>query len=96
MIRSLFLLGLVLMIMGIILASLAPLVYLASKAPAKPGPVEISGGACVVILFVPICFGYGSHQLVQTISLIGLLMAVLALLLILAFRRAWTMVGPSP
>lgn len=84
-----FLAGLLLMFAGILITISAPLLYLASGHPAAPRPAEIAGGACIVVFFVPICFGYGSPQLVQALSIFGLLMALIALLAMLALRKGF-------
>jgi uncharacterized membrane protein len=58
----LFLVGLVLILAGFLLVLAAPLLALASNAE-----VAATGGAvgCVVIFFVPICFGAGAPHVVS-------------------------------
>ena len=81
----LFFVGLVLIFAGFLLVLAAPLLALASDAK-----VTATGGAvgCVVIFFVPICFGAGAPQVV-TWGLVAtaVMMALVALVMWLISRE---------
>ncbi|MFZ8809902.1 MAG: hypothetical protein ACO2PN_17590 [Pyrobaculum sp.] len=81
----LFLVGLVLIFAGFLLVLAAPLLALASHAK-----VEATGGAvgCVVIFFVPICFGAGAPQVVTWgLVAVAVMMALVALVMWLISRE---------
>jgi len=81
----LFLVGLVLIFAGFLLVLAAPLLALASNAK-----VEVTGGAvgCVVIFFVPICFGAGAPQVVSWgFVAVAVMMALVALVMWLISRE---------
>ena len=81
----LFLVGLVLIFAGFLLVLAAPLLALASHAK-----VEVTGGAvgCVVIFFVPICFGAGAPQVVSWgLVAVAVMMALVALVMWLISRE---------
>jgi len=81
----LFLVGLVLIFAGFLLVLAAPLLALASHAK-----VEAIGGAvgCVVIFFVPICFGAGAPQVVSWgLVAVAVMMALVALVMWLISRE---------
>ncbi|MEM4651452.1 MAG: hypothetical protein QW086_06460 [Pyrobaculum sp.] len=75
----LFLVGLVLILAGFLLVLAAPLLALASNAK-----VAATGGAvgCVVIFFLPICFGAGAPHVVSWGLALAAVMAALILWLI--------------
>ncbi|MGC9104626.1 MAG: hypothetical protein ACP5JF_07535 [Candidatus Methanodesulfokora sp.] len=74
-------LGFFMIFLGIILFFMAALLPLFSIAKGA----EISGGGCIVILFFPICFGYGkASSLLILVSLI--LVIVLMAFSYLIFR----------
>jgi len=78
-------LGLALVLTGIALMAAAPMLALLSHVRVG----EISGGAvgCVIVFFVPVCFGVGQPAAVMHgIAAAALLLAVLALLTWLLLR----------
>ncbi len=83
----LFFVGLVLIFAGFLLVLAAPLLALASHAK-----VEATGGvvgwSCVVIFFVPICFGAGAPQVVSWgLVAVAVMMALVALVTWLISRE---------
>jgi uncharacterized membrane protein len=81
----LFFVGLMLIFAGFLLVLAAPLLALASDAK-----VEATGGAvgCVVIFFVPICFGAGAPQVVSWgLVAVAVMMALVALVMWLISRE---------
>ncbi len=81
----LFFVGLVLIFAGFLLVLAAPLLALASDAK-----VVATGGAvgCVVIFFVPICFGAGAPQVVSWgLVAVAVMMALVALVMWLISRE---------
>jgi uncharacterized membrane protein len=81
----LFIVGLMLIFAGFLLVLAAPLLALASDAK-----VVATGGAagCVVIFFVPICFGAGAPQIVSWgLVAVAVMMALVALVMWLISRE---------
>jgi len=81
----LFLVGLVLILAGFLLVLAAPLLALASNAE-----VAATGGAvgCVVIFFVPICFGAGApHIVFWGLVAVAVMMALVVLVMWLISRE---------
>ncbi len=81
----LFLVGLVLILAGFFLVLATPLLALASNAK-----VATTGGAvgCVVIFFVPICFGAGAPHIVSWgLVVVAVMMALVALVTWLISRE---------
>lgn len=80
----LFLIGLMLILAGLLLVLAAPLLALASNAK-----VAATGGAvgCVVIFFVPICFGAGAPHVVSWGLALAAVMLVVAALILLFISR---------
>jgi len=64
--------GLFMIFLGIILFFIAALLPLLSLAEGA----EVSGGGCILILFFPVCFGYGKAP-----SLLMLISVMLAIVL---------------
>ncbi|MEM3960233.1 MAG: hypothetical protein QW200_07940 [Ignisphaera sp.] len=73
--------GIILIIAGFILlfiAALLPLtIYLLSPATGM-GSVEIGGGGCILLFFIPICFGVGSQAVLLII--VALILALIAMI----------------
>jgi len=81
----LFLVGLVLIFAGFFLILVAPLLTLASNTK-----IEAAGGAvgCVVIFFVPICFGAGaSHAVAWGLVIAAVMLAATALMMWFILRE---------
>jgi uncharacterized membrane protein len=81
----LFFVGLMLIFAGFLLVLAAPLLALASDAR-----VAATGGAvgCVVIFFVPICFGAGAPQVVSWgLVAVAVMMALVTLVMWLISRE---------
>ena len=93
----LFFVGLMLIFAGFLLVLAAPLLALASDAK-----VAATGGAvgCVVIFFVPICFGAGAPQVVSWgLVAAAVMMALVPLVMWLISRelgRAGRVEGQEP
>ena len=93
----LFLVGLMFVLAGFLLVLAAPFLALASNAE-----VAATGGAvgCVVIFFVPICFGAGAPQVVSWgLVVAAVMMALVALVMWLISRelgRAGRVEGQEP
>jgi uncharacterized membrane protein len=64
--------GLIMIFLGVLLFLVAATLPMLSLAKG----VEISGGGCIIILFFPICFGYGKAS-----SLLILASIILAIVL---------------
>jgi uncharacterized membrane protein len=93
----LFLVGLMFVLAGFLLVLAAPFLALASDAK-----VAATGGAvgCVVIFFVPICFGAGAPHVVSWgLVAVAVMMALVALVMWLISRelgRAGRVEGQEP
>ncbi|MET1159810.1 MAG: hypothetical protein ABWW65_02505 [Thermoprotei archaeon] len=76
-------LGLVLVFTGIILALIAAFLPLL-LAPLQQGETRISGAACILLFFIPICFSYGElAPLLMIVSLVLVIVVVVVLIVIL-------------
>jgi len=77
--------GLVLVFIGVILAfaaALLPLLLVALSPVAEGGKVEVAGGGCIVIGFIPVCFGYGNPLLVVVLLVAALIVVVISYVLV--------------
>ncbi len=76
-------LGLLLIIAGFIIFLFIPILLFTSSGSSKVG-----FGGCIVIFFIPICFGAGSPELVPLLIIIALALTLaLILLLPLLLRK---------
>lgn len=77
-------LGFVLITAGIVLAIIAVVVPPLLLALQQPEQVStgVGGAGCIVVFFIPICFGFGSQQLV--LPLIALAIAVTLIFAVIA------------
>ncbi|MCS7112042.1 MAG: hypothetical protein N3D82_01460 [Ignisphaera sp.] len=69
-------LGFALILVGMIMAFTATIIPLFIALSA--GNVEVSGGGCIVLFFVPVCFGYGEFALQLIILAIALAIVLAA------------------
>jgi uncharacterized membrane protein len=74
-------LGFILLIAGVIIAFVSTLIpFIAGLLGGfGGGEVKVTGGGCVVVFFIPICFGYGDSLILI------LLMAVAIVLVVVSF-----------
>jgi uncharacterized membrane protein len=74
-------LGFILLIAGVIIAFVSTLIpFIAGLLSGfGGGEVKVTGGGCVVVFFIPICFGYGDPLILI------LLMAVAIVLVVVSF-----------
>lgn len=89
--ENLFRLGLYLLFAGFALAFVAALLpALAAALGAGGQPVGVSGAGCVLVMFVPICFGAGEWALPLMVSAaaIAAVLVVLSLVLLRQLRGA--------
>lgn len=78
-------LGFILILIGILIAFIAILIPLFTIPLA--GDIKISGGGCIILFFVPICFGYGEFA-IQLIVLAIALAIVLATVYLIIYRTS--------
>lgn len=76
-------LGFTLIVVGVLLALIAVIIPLFT-IPFTEG-AKISGGGCIVILFIPICFGYGELSL-QLVVIAMILAIALIIIYFVAYR----------
>lgn len=81
--------GLALFFIGFALAFAAALVplFTATLEAGRDRAISVSGGGCVLIMFVPICFGVGEAALPLMVIAVALAV-VLTLLGLVGLRRA--------
>lgn len=82
---SFFKLGLLLIIIGIVLAftaTILPLILVGFKT----SEISITGGDCIILFFIPICFGVG-EQAVQAL-LVAVILAVI-LVVVIVILNMW-------
>jgi len=72
-------LGFILIFLGFALAFVATLLPALMVVLQPSEGVQVSGGGCVVILFFPICFGYGALSGAMLITAIALAVILVAL-----------------
>jgi len=74
-------LGFILLIAGVVIAFLSTLIPLIAGLIGGfgGGEVKVTGGGCVVVFFIPICFGYGDPLVLV------LLMAAAIVLVVASF-----------
>ena len=95
--KNLFTAGIVLIFVGIAIMILGPLLSIGLSASLR-GPsasnTKIVGGGCVVIAFIPICFGYGMNWI--SVLLLAIVCAVLAVALYIIIKVLVRGVGFEP
>lgn len=96
--QRLWLYGLVLVILGVIVVFIATSLYMLSMVMKHGG--EVGGGAagCIVIFFIPICFGVGTKpQLALVLTIVSVILAVIVIVLsVLMFRKFAGMTIQTP
>ncbi len=80
-------LGFILIVIGIIMVFIAAIAPLFTIITTNIANVEISGAGCIVLFFIPICFGYGEFAL-QLIIIAIILAIVLAVTYFIIYRMA--------
>jgi len=53
----------------------------------KVESIDIGGGGCIVILFIPICFGFGAPSLAQLLIIVAALLTLAILIVGLLMTR---------
>lgn len=53
----------------------------------KAENIDIGGGGCIVILFIPICFGFGTPSLAQPLIIVAAVLTLAILILGLLMSR---------
>ncbi len=94
--RDLFLAGIIMVFVGIALIVLAPFVSLISSSATSTGIKggKVVGGGCIVVAFIPICFGFGMGWL-QLIILAAVVLAI-AIVMYILIRSMVRGVGFEP
>ncbi|AFL66566.1 protein of unknown function DUF131 [Desulfurococcus amylolyticus DSM 16532] len=80
-----------LVVLGIVLMMLS-IVFFMFESFKDAGTGTVSGGGCIILFFIPICFGFGEHS--TELLFISLLLA-LALTVILLITMFSTYKRPS-
>ncbi len=81
--------GFLLIIIGVIVLFITPILALFS-IPYETGHqenVSVGVGGCIVILFIPICFGVGSPGILEFILVIAAIMLVATILLVIFSKK---------
>lgn len=83
----LFKIGFILVFLGIIIVVLVPIIMVLTTTSGS-SETHTGFGGCIVIFFIPICFGAGSPELVPLLIIIALALTLaLILLLPLLLRK---------
>jgi len=82
--------GIALVFIGMALAFVAALLpVILQLSSAEPGSVSIGGGGCIIIFFIPICFGVGEPVLLVPMLALAAVLAIASLVIgYMMFRRA--------
>jgi uncharacterized membrane protein len=75
-------LGLVLVFAGVIVAVVAALLPLLLITPETSG-VSVTSGGCIIVFFVPICFGVGEHA--QLALLLAVVLSIVLVVILILF-----------
>ncbi len=94
--------GIGLIMIGFLLVFLSTILSIPSTAPSVSSSNKTSGNVsggiagCIVIFFIPICFGTGSPGIVQWLVIITLVITILFLVVILLLARSFSsLIGAS-
>ncbi len=94
--------GIGLIMIGFLLVFLSTILSIPSTVPSAPSgnktSSNVSGGVagCIVIFFIPICFGAGSPGIIQWLIIVTLVVTVLFLVIILLLARSFSsLIGAS-
>ncbi len=93
--RRLFVAGLILLFVGVALTILAPIIaYIGASTSSSSLQTRVVGGGCIVIAFIPICFGYGMSWV--SILLLALVCLAIAVVMYIIWRSLVRGVGFEP
>jgi len=85
--NRLFIIGTTLIIIGfivIIIGSILPALTISSKPSEK---TEVGVGGCVVIMFIPICFGYGKPEIMTPLITLSLALVIILVVIYIIMTR---------
>ncbi|WP_232216731.1 hypothetical protein [Desulfurococcus amylolyticus] len=81
-----------LMLLGIVLMTLS-IVFFTLESFKDAGTGTVSGGGCIILFIIPICFGFGEHSTELLFISLLLALALTVILLITVFstykRSRW-------
>jgi len=83
---KLLFLGFLVIIIGFIILFASSLYFMWQASSEAAGKGEVGIGGCIVVFFIPICFGAGSPGLSNLALILAIIMTIMALLIFLAFR----------
>lgn len=94
---KLFKVGLTFIILGFALAFVAVLLPIALGTASSSQGINVSGGGCVVIMFIPICFGVGEYPLIPIMvsAVLALLLMVFGFMILRWMRNLSTAGAPT-
>lgn len=81
----LFVLGFVFMVLGFIVLFASALLMVLQGAGSE-GEGGIGVGGCVIVFFVPICFGAGTPGLSTIVLILALILSILSIVFLLILR----------
>ena len=85
--NRLFIIGITLIIIGfivIIIGSILPALTISSKPSEK---TEVGVGGCIVIMFIPICFGYGKPEIITPLITLSLALVIILVVIYIIMTR---------
>ena len=83
---KLLFLGFLVIIIGFIILFISSLYFMWQASSGITGKGEVGIGGCIVVFFIPICFGAGSPGLNNLVLILAIVMTIIVLLVFLAFR----------
>ncbi|RLG83844.1 MAG: hypothetical protein DRO40_03360 [Thermoprotei archaeon] len=86
--RDLATLGFIIVFIGILIIIIASILMVFSQ-PIQDSGSRVNVGGCIIIFFIPICFGYGEPWiLILTITLTIILVIIVFLLPYIIYKRS--------
>ncbi len=82
----LVMLGFIIMFIGFMLIALSMVFTVFSGLKSTPSNTSIGVGGCILLFFVPICFGAGTHGLGMITLLLAIILTIIALVFFISTR----------
>ncbi len=86
---KLWVIGFIIIVLGFILVFAGILTSIQGGAPSTTGNTSVGVGGCIIIFFIPICFGGGTGNLWIIGLIIGVVLTIASIVLFLLSRRVF-------
>ncbi len=83
---KLVILGFIIVFIGFMLIMLSTVFTVFSELKSAPSNTSVGVGGCILVFFVPICFGAGTHGLGLITLLLAVVLTIVALMFFLLTR----------